>query len=316
MSSNAADLAAPVPALSARAGILGTLVTLARRELWEHRGLWMAPAVTAGLLVLCAFSVFRGEMNLAFEQVNPSWLDGQQKAAALAWGYMGISALLYLVMAFVLSFYLLDCLYAERKDRSILFWKSLPVSDGLTVTAKFLVAAVVVPLAVYLLVMVSGILITAIYDARVALGHAPTLLVWDPLAWLKIQAVLLLSLIFAVLWYAPLAACLMLVSAWARRSPFVWATVPPVLAPLLERIAFGTHYLWSFIAWRMNGVFWLLGMHQMQTLEARGHHSHMPMAVMPDFGAAFTSPDLWLGVAAAAALLYAATRIRRYRDDT
>jgi ABC-2 type transport system permease protein len=314
MNSIAAETA-PTPAPAARASTLNTLVMLTRRELWEHRGLWLGPLVTAGLLVLCAFSMFRGEMNIAFEGANLDWLDAPHKDAAMAWAYMGISAPLYLVLLCIASFYLLDCLYAERKDRSILFWKSLPVSDGLTVASKFLVAAVLAPLFVFVLSAVTGLVITGIYDLRVALGHAPGLVVWDGLAWLEIQLAFLVSLIAVVLWYAPLAAALLLVSAWVRRNPFVWSTAVPLLAALFERIAFGTHYLWHFIVYRCNGIFMMLGYREAQAISGRQHHEHLPLIGAPDFGTVFSSLDLWLGVIAAVVLLYAAVRVRRYRDE-
>jgi len=122
----------------------------------------------------------------------------------------------------------------------------------------------------------------------------------------------------AVLWYVPLGAYLLLISAWARRSPFLWATLPPVLAPLLERIVFGTHYLWHFLSYRNYGIWPKLGLGH-----GGGHiisHNHVrPFGVLLDdldFRGAFTDIDLWLGVLAAAALVYLAIRIRASRDDT
>src|SRR5688500_3753928 len=47
-----------------------------------------------------------------------------------------------LIIAF---FYGLDALHGERRDRSILFWKSLPVSDRTPVLSKVLVMMAVLP---------------------------------------------------------------------------------------------------------------------------------------------------------------------------
>jgi ABC-2 type transport system permease protein len=224
---------------------------------------------------------------------------------------------LYLVTAFALPLYLLDCLYAERKDRSILFWKSLPVSDGLTIAAKLLVALLIVPLGVFLLAIVTHIVVTGIWDLRVLIGNAPAgVLVWDSLTWVKLETNMLLALVLAVLWYAPLAAALLLVSAWARRMPLLWAVLPPLVAPLLERIAFGTTYLWHFLFYRCFGIWGFVGAEAAQW--AKHSHGEAPAELLDhlNFGAAFGNIDLWLGLVVAAALVFAAIRVRRYRDDT
>ncbi len=218
-----------------------TLVTLVRREFWEYRALWLGPAVAAALLALAAISA-HVNFDLSHEH------DSKVSMLLTPAGRLGLSSFvqwvlsipLYLVMLFVLSYYLLDCLHAERKDRSILFWKSLPVSDGLTVGSKLLVACVVVPLGVFLLATLAYFVFSLIIAVRVAIGTAPDLLVFDALSWLQVEIVMLGELLLGVLWYAPVAACLLLLSAAVRR-PFLWATLPPV-AIVLERIALGTHH--------------------------------------------------------------------------
>jgi ABC-2 type transport system permease protein len=123
--------------------------------------------------------------------------------------------------------------------------------------------------------------------------------------------------LFVVLWWAPIAGYLLLVSAWVRRAPVLWATLPFVLAPVLEWVAFGTRYLLSFIDYRVNGIFGILGVGHLNLVSKHGPHHPVGTALeVLDFRGALTSIDLWLGLAATAALVYAATRIRRYRDDT
>jgi ABC-2 type transport system permease protein len=125
---------------------------------------------------------------------------------------------------------------------------------------------------------------------------------------------LLACLMVGVLWYAPFAAYLLVVSAWARRSPFLWATVPVVLAPLLERMAFGTTYLWNLLAYRTYGIWHTLFPNPHL---GRGRADALASAFgQLRFGAAFSDVDLWLGLAVTAALVFAAIRLRRYRDDT
>ena len=157
---------------------------------------------------------------------------------------------------FVVSFYLLDCLYAERKDRSILFWKSLagvrrPDRAARSCWWRWWWCRSGCSRSRCLRPGVLRDRGRARRRRQHPVDHRPG----TRCEWLRTELAMLLILLLAVLWYAPLAAYLMVVSAWARRRPFLWATLPWVLAPILERIAFGTHYLWSFLRYRSNGIF-------------------------------------------------------------
>jgi ABC-2 type transport system permease protein len=292
------------------------MIVLIRRELWEHRALWITPLIVGGLLVLTAFPIHigNGMFGAHGEHASPESRVGM--FTLMLWGQ---SVPQYLVMVIVLSFYLMDCLYQERKDRSILFWKSLPVSDANTVISKLLVAALVVPLGVYLTAMVSGVLFQAIWAVRTASGSLPKIAVgWDTVAWLKVQALMLYGLLVSTLWYAPMAAFLLLVSAWARRNVFLWATLPPVIAIFIERAAFGTRYTQHLLEYRSWSGLWNVLLTEPITTES-GHGRVVSLADLFDntsMSRAFLNIDLWLGLAVAALLVFAAIRLRRYRDDT
>jgi ABC-2 type transport system permease protein len=299
--------------------MLQTMITLIRRELWEHRALWITPLIVSAVLVLSALPIHIGDVSFGVH-FDPDDAIGASNRLSLftmiLWGQL-IPQLV--VMAIVLTFYLLDCLYVERKDRSILFWKSMPVSDATTVLSKLLVATVVVPLGVYLLSIVTGALFLAIWSARVAAGSVPDITVgWDTIAWLKSQALMLYGLIIAMLWFAPFTGFLLLVSAWARRNVFLWSTLPPLIAIIGERIVFGTHYIGHLLEYRSWTGFWQAVFVSVSPDQVgRGHiaslanlFENVPMSK------AFLNIDLWLGVAVAAAFVFAAVRIRRYRDDT
>jgi ABC-2 type transport system permease protein len=210
----------------------------------------------------------------------------------------------------------MDCLYLERKDRSILFWKSLPVSDVTTVLSKLLVGLVIVPLGVYLTAMLASVLFQSIWAIRVAYGSLPNIVVaWDTVAWLKVQGLMLYGLIICALWFAPLAASLLLVSAWARKNVFLWTILPPVIAIFIEKAAFDTRYSLHLLEYRTWGVWNALGINpgpgergQVYSLADLFDNVSMAKAIL--------NIDLWLGLAVAAALVFAAVRIRRYRDDT
>jgi ABC-2 type transport system permease protein len=308
-----ADGTAGTPGSAARTRSLPpgrTLLTLVRRELWEHRYLWLAPLVVAVLLALSPL-IGHAELDL------PPFGSAESRVALSTLVQWGLWIPLCVVMGFCLGYYLLDCLFAERKDRSILFWKSLPVSDGLTVGSKVLVAIVIVPLGVFVLALLTHLVFSAVLNLRFTFGNQP-ILAFNALEWFKTEVTLFLVLLLAVLWYVPWGAYLLAISAWARRGPFLWATLPVALAPLLERMVFGTRYLWHFIAYRTYGLWEKLGIGH-----GEGHiisHNHVrPFGVLLedlDFRGAFTDIDLWLGLATAAALIYAAARLRRYRDDS
>lgn len=286
------------------------LLTLARREFWEHRYLWLAPVVVA---VLLALSPLIGHAALDL----PPFDAAENRVALSTLVQWGLWVPLCVVMSFCLAYYLLDCLHAERKDRSILFWKSLPVSDAQTVLAKLVTGLVVVPLGSWLLALVSFLVFFGIWSVRVSLGYAPDLAHWGTLAWVRMEWATLLAVLLAILWYAPLAALLQLVSVLVRRAPMMWLTLALIGGVIAERILLGTHYLWGLIVYRSDGIWGLLaggpaGMHI-------DKHNLIPLdawLLKLNFAGAFAAPALWLGVLAAAGLVALTVRIRRYRDDT
>jgi ABC-2 type transport system permease protein len=293
-----------------------TMQVLIRREFWEHRSLWITPLIVAGLLVLAAFPIHIGNVDLGAHAED--FARPQNRLSLFTLMVWGQTLPQYLIMTIVVSFYLMDCLYLERKDRSILFWKSLPVSDATTVISKLLTGLVVVPLGVYLTAMVAGVLFQTIWAIRVAFGSLPNVAVaWDTVAWLKVQALMLYGVIVCMLWFAPLAASLLLVSAWARKNVFLWTTLPPLIAIIIERVAFGTRYTVHLLEYRTWGIWDALGV-GVETPED-SHGRIVSLAALFDnvsMGKAFLNIDLWLGLAVAAAFVFAAVRIRRYRDDT
>jgi ABC-2 type transport system permease protein len=318
MSTTSADLpASSAPVVQRPLTLLTRLGTLVRRELWEHPSLWRAPLIIAGLLLgTILLGVMSGSHHTRI-QVD-GWDFNQspeRQAQAFAVSQVAPMLPLYLIMTLVLTFYLLDSLYAERKDRSILFWKSLPVSDGLTVFSKFFVALIVVPLGVLVLAAACQLLLFLLWQVGVALGRFPPgLLTWHTLMWLKVEGVMLVCFVLGALWYAPMAAAFLLVSAWARRSPVMWVTLATA-APLVLESVFGTHYIARFLGYRSLGIWALLGT---GLNGERLEHGARLEGVLGDlnFAAAFGNIDLWLGVAVAIALLYVTMRVRRYRDDT
>jgi ABC-2 type transport system permease protein len=321
LSSAAAPAQVAPPASGvAQLSLLQTMTVLVQRELWEHRALWMAPLTVAVILVACSFPVHIGPLHFGNEE--GFWTQDGNRLAVFGWLQWGLAVPQLIVMGILLNFYLLDCLYAERKDRSILFWKSLPVSDAATVASKLLTGLVIVPLGVFALTAVTNLLVSAIFVARASFGTTPIpAAVWSTVVWLKVEALFLYGLIVTIFWYAPLAAYLVLVSSWARRNVFLWAALPPVIAMLVERWSTGTHYVLSLIEYRTWGMWQTSNMEPSVNRAMTGDSHNQIVSLSSVFdnlhvAGPFLNIDLWIGLAVAAAFAFAAARIRRYRDDT
>lgn len=304
--------------------------TLIRREFWEHRALWLAPLVVAGLLVI--LTLLSGGVHISGDarvQIDGSEIDfvkalNEERAAKL-FGVLiaGLYVPQLIVMFVVLGFYMLDALYSERKDRSILFWKSLPVSDAHTVLTKALVALLIVPLGVWLLSVLTSLAIVGSLSLKLGGGPLANLVQWNTPIWFGVQGAMFTGTLIAALWYAPIAAALLLISAWARRNVFLWAVLPPVGLMLLEETAFDTSHVARFIEYRFGGFFDAMGMGMSRAEPAAGpgvaDQQFAQIAEVYnrlDVTPLLANVDLWLGVAAAVGMLWAAMQIRRRRDDT
>ena len=290
---------------------MSTMATLVRREFWEHRSLWIVPLGMAALIVIAAM------FPHAQIPVDPSDFTEPQKYReyfAIFHGMLTVPQ--FVLLAVLLPFYLLDCLYAERKDRSILFWKSLPVSDAQTVLAKVLIAFLIVPLAVFVLALVTDILASSILALRLrGLPMVSMFLRFDSALWLQTQEFVLAALLVLLAWYAPVGAYLLVISAWAKRSALLWAVMPPIIGIIIERIAFGTGYLARFLGYRLSSGRALSYPFQHPGPEPAvgGHPGMFDYARPLD---ALANVDLWIGLLVAAALIYLAIRIRRHQSDS
>jgi ABC-2 type transport system permease protein len=258
-----------------------------RRELWEHRSIYLAPLAAA------AISLFGFLTGLTLSPAHRhEGLDAPYEFAALL--IMGTGFLIGI-------FYSLDALYGERRDRSILFWKSLPVSDLITVLSKFTIPLLILPLLSFAITVVtqfgmmllsSGLSVGTL-GARMSFFHMSLMLLYHILT-------------VHGLWYAPLYGWLLLVSAWAPRAPFIYAFLPPFVIWGVEKIAFRTSHFLGMLQYRLAGP-------EPPTTAARsGNMIEVISALTPlQF---FSTPGLWVGLAVAAIFLAAAVRLRRYRE--
>jgi ABC-2 type transport system permease protein len=266
-----------------------------RRELWENRSIYIAPLIIAGV-VLIGFLV--ATIGRAMVIVDPA-----QKAAVLA-ERNHFAAALMMAAAFVVGvFYCLDALHGERRDRSILFWKSLPVSDLTTVLSKASIPLAVLPVITFAIIVATQLIMLLLSSTALLMsGLSAT----TPTPLFQQLVIVLYSLVVIPLWHAPIYGWLLLVSSWARRAVFLWAVLPLVAVSIFEKIAFNTSYFQSMINYRLMGF--------AKEAFARDAHGSIDSVTQLTPGNFLSTPGLWIGLAVAAAFLAAAVRMRRYRE--
>ena len=198
---------------------------LIKRELWEHRSIYVTPAaiaviVTLGVLaMLMMASGFAKELDLAIFGAQNLAGDAERKAVLTGF-FVGTSWVFLVALMFLTVFYSLDSLYAERKDKSILFWRSLPVTDAETVVSKLLVAVIVIPLVTFAAIAVTQILslIFASIWLKAEGGNAG-LLIWQSLDLIDIWGGTFIFIMALPIWLSPFVGWYLFVSAWAKRMP-------------------------------------------------------------------------------------------------
>jgi ABC-2 type transport system permease protein len=275
-----------------------------RRELWENRSIWIAPlAVSALTLLGFLISTFRlpGRMRDALA------LDPLKLHQLIERPYDFSALLIMGATLLVAIFYCLDALHGERRDRSILFWKSLPISDFATVLSKAAIPLFILPLITFAFTVATQSIIYLINSAVLlgsGLGIAP---LWNHLSLFQSWAMLLYHLLaIHSLWYAPFFAWLLMVSAWARRAPFLWAALPLLAIGVVEKIAFSTSYFGAMLLNRIAGA----PGGSTATPTAMSMASLTPVTLLQFLGSA----GLWSGLAVAALFLVIAVRLRQHRQ--
>jgi ABC-2 type transport system permease protein len=309
---------------------MNTFKWLIKRELWETRSAWVGPAITAAVLMLIASAGLFYSIDGSFSaeivaQIRES-SDVSLKAAAFA-GLGLIAGTFFIVLQITQYSYLVDCLYSERKDRSILFWKSLPISDAATVLAKFGFALLVMP-AIAAVAMVATQVVVFL-AATVKLGAASGMLglLWSPTIWLQAFAYVIYLYFKVVLWALPLMAWILLVSAFAPRSPMGVAILIPAVLALIENLLIGSHFIGTAVMSRLSPPSMLKtgpdnsigittdGM-QFQTQDALQWLSHPLAALRVDASLLVSSPSFWIGLLVAAGFVMSAIAVRRRRDPS
>ena len=275
------------------------------RELWENRSIYIAPLIVAAVQV---FGFAISTIGLAERRRAVLLLDDPVKQRAAIEAPYDMAAMMMIFVVFIVGvFYCLDALHGERRDRSILFWKSLPVSDLTTVLSKAIIPLAVLPAIAFALVICVQLIMLLISSANLLMHGMNLATTWAHFPVFQNWLVMLYGLVAIALWHAPIYGWLLLVSGWARRATFLWAVLPLIVIQIFEKITFGTHYFGKLLQHRLMGFApHAFGFHG-------GDHPTIDSLSQLTPGTYLASPGLWLGLLVAAGFLFAAVRLRRYR---
>jgi ABC-2 type transport system permease protein len=318
-----------------------TMKWLVRREFWEHKGMffWAPVVVSIAIALLVAFSSFKivnnsvHDVEINGEQITQKLnaLPVEHKAEianALSAGYLGVAMPLLIMMSVVLFFYLLGAMYDERRDRSILFWKSLPVSDQSTVLSKIAAALVAVPLiytALAIMLAVFVLLVLGTVSALKGVNLFPLLLGNVDVYLAPLQLVGLLPVY--MLWALPTVGWLMMVSAWAKSKVFLWAVGVPLIVVIAIKWMEAAYGVSLNSDWFIQNVI-LRGMGSLipgiwmaferigpDQLIQPGMKTFNSTSVFLASWSILLKPSIWVGAVAGGAMIFASMRLRRFRDE-
>ena len=271
-----------------------------RRELWENKSIYIAPLVVA-VVVLVGFLF--STIGLPERRRAVLLLDPAKTRAAIDVPY-NVAAMMLIFTAFIVGvFYCLDALHGERRDRSILFWKSLPVSDLTVVLSKAIIPLAILPLVTFAIIVVTQIVMLLWTSVLLVLHGMSPASTWTNFPLLQESLILLYGLVAIALWHAPIYGWALLVSGWARRATFLWAVVPFLASAFFEKITFGTDHFALMLKDRLMGF----------ASQAFAFSANSVDSVRLTPGKYLSTPGLWFGLLFAAVFLAAAIRLRRYR---
>jgi ABC-2 type transport system permease protein len=278
-----------------------------RRELWENRSLYIAPLIVAVVVVV---GFIFSAVGLPERRRAVLLLDDPMKQRIAIETPYDMAALMLMFTAFIVGvFYCLDALYGERRDRSVLFWKSMPVSDTTTVLAKASVPLLVMPIISFVVIIATQLVILLITSVLLLLHGMSPLTTVTHTALFQNSLILLYALIALSFWHAPTYAWALLVSAWVRRATFLWAVLPIIAISIFERVTFGTSYFSLFI--RDRFMSWAAEAFALR-------HGPKGTPILDSLsqltpGRYLITPGLWLGLLFAAICLVLVVRLRRHQ---
>src|SRR6201991_625112 len=319
-----------------------TFYWLGKREVWGHKGgFFWAPVVTGIVfLVLNAMAIVLGETfgrrstwagfkyngDMHFQQ-NMSPGDLHNAGAALDIMLYAIAGIVLCVTAIVVFFYCLGALYDDRRDRSILFWKSLPLSDTSTVLSKVASAILLAPAIAMVVGVIVGLALS-ILIAIVATLHGVA--IWSLLVEshpIRVVFNLILLIPLYAVWALPTIGWLLLCSAWARSKAFLWA----IALPIGSRVIVAWFGLMGIVGLSSSWYCKNVGGRLLGSLLPGGWASQASPLSLPDNSqpsdllgsldlayhySAMANPSIWIGAIVGILMIGGAIWFRRWRDDS
>jgi ABC-2 type transport system permease protein len=318
---------------------------LVRREFWEYRGgFFWAQVITAMIIIAIAFlmlitaEVTAHQHGISINAFQIQQIQDALRAQDVEKVYAGLDAALLalclmnsIVLFFVTFFYCLGALYNDRADRSVLFWKSLPLSDLESVLAKLATVTLVAPaiaVAVMILLQLSFLLLMTIFALFHGFGEIG--LLWSPSHLLQMWMHLIVRIPVNSLWALPCIGWLFLCSSFVRSKPFLWAMMLPVMSGIVVSFmglmnAFSLTSAW----WWWNIVFrsmlslipgsWLwLNTNPSALIRMTGNNPEEftdRMLSLSALGNQMVSPNLWIGVGVGVVMIAASIYLRRQRIE-
>jgi ABC-2 type transport system permease protein len=300
-------------------------LALLKREVWEHRSIYVTPIaiaviVSLGVLTMLMFaSGFAAELDVAIFGAQNIAGDAERRAALTGF-FLGTSWVFIIALMILTIFYSLDSLYAERKDKSILFWRSLPVTDAETVISKLLTAIFVIPTVTVIGIVATHLVNLIVTSIWVSMKGADAgLLIWGSVALLDNWAAAFIVVIASGIWMSPFIGWFLLVSAYTKRSPLLMAFMPLILIGLLEAIILRSHVFAENILGRGDGlpIFRTLDIERFfDQDEWRVGEGALSLLQHLDIVQFLTSPSMWAGLLVCGLLSTGAIYVRRYRDES
>jgi ABC-2 type transport system permease protein len=314
---------------------MNTFNWLLKREYWENRGgFFWAPTVVAGIAIFFSLlASVAGAIIVKENHIEDGGIRVESAAEhaaqlggvgdfALASGVMMMMA----VAAFVIFFYALGSLYDDRRDRSILFWKSMPLTDLQMVGSKATWALALAPLMALGIGLLLGVALLLIMLVGAAVSGVPG--ATDMITYshpFRVIATILVALPVQMVWSLPTLGWLMVCSAWARRLPFLWATALPVLTgamisftDVFPGITIAHDKVWYVIYRGLLSVApgaWIPTIAEEPKADFDGPKDLTNLVDVTSSWEVFGNVDIWIGAAIGIALIALAVRLRRWRDE-
>lgn len=321
---------------------LGKFSWLVKREFWEYRGAFLrTPLIIAAvMLAMLIVALLAAEMSAhrAGISLNGVHLDQiannlspdqvEKLHSGLSIGLLTLCFPINIGLFFVLFSYATGALYNDRADRSVLFWKSLPISDTQTVLAKVFTAMFVAPVFAVAGVIALQLGFLLLLTTWTTLHGINPLPLWSPTHLAVLWAKLILLIPFNALWALPSLGWLLLVSSFVRSKPFLWGLMLPFVAgivvsslKLMQDLSLTSTWFWHDVVLRVVFSFIPASWMDFGELKKLDHDDRLPEAIgnllsFDSFGHLLAMPSLWIGAAAGVAMIAAAIHFRRRRTES